>query len=257
MGDRISNDKSIGKGVQISNKHYDTDKSLLLGGTQKRKRKRVDYTRLNHSGFDIFCSHKRSNEENHSFRSRTEKVISVSMSTPKKDDDKTDSNCKQIPATYSMPQEFKLLKNMFNLRDNVTKPQNKVTNAHEKRYTKKMKTVTNCISLEQKESSFVSENIFQKIPINEFVYKDIKLQTLKDDSDWDPKEYNNSTTRKRKKGYKTKKHKAHNRKTGYSTKKHKEHNRKTGYSTKNIKHITEKQDILQRNIKHIKNITEK
>ena len=125
-------------------------KTLLLGGSQKRKRKRVDYAKLNNSGFGIPCSQKRLNEDHHSVPRTTEKVISVSMSNPKKDDDKTDSNCKLIPATYSMPQEFKLLKNIYNLRDNVTKPPNKVTNSQEKRYTKKMKTVTNSINLEQK-----------------------------------------------------------------------------------------------------------
>ena len=88
--ERHSNEKYLNEGIQFSNKYYGNDKSLLLGGTQTRKRKRVDYVKLNNSGFDICCSQKKLNEENHSVQSRTEKIISISMSNPKKDGDKGD-----------------------------------------------------------------------------------------------------------------------------------------------------------------------
>ena len=56
LDNRNSNEKSIIiEGNQISNKYYGNDLSLLLGGTYKRKRNRVDYTKLNNSGFDISC----------------------------------------------------------------------------------------------------------------------------------------------------------------------------------------------------------
>ena len=221
LDNRNSNEKSIIiEGNQISNKYYGNDLSLLLGGTYKRKRKRVDYTKLNNSGFDISCSKKRSNEENRSFSRRTEKVISESVSNPKKDDFKTESNFKQIPLNTSIPQELKLLKKVYNRRKNDTKPISKVINAHEKHFITKMTTVSNSISLEQKESSFISENIIQKIPINEFLYKDKKLVTLNEDSDWDPEKHNYSPKKKERKVTKQ----------------------------KNIKNIIEKQDIVPKNI---------
>ena len=81
MDKRNSNEKSINEGNQISNKYYGNDLCLLFGGTHKRKRKRVDYTKLNNSGFDILsCSQKRSKEENLSVSRRTEKVTSESLS---------------------------------------------------------------------------------------------------------------------------------------------------------------------------------
>ena len=194
---RNSNEKSINEGNQISNKYYGNDLCLLFGGTHKRKRKRVDYTKLNNCGFDISCSQKRSKEENHTVSRRTEKVISESLSKHKKDDFKTDSNCKKIPLNSSIPQEIKLMKKVYNRRKNDTKPKNKVINAHEKHFTTKMTTVSSSISLEQKESSFISENIIQKIPINELLYKDKKLVTLNEDSDWDPEKHKCSTKKKK------------------------------------------------------------
>ena len=192
-----SNEKSIIiEGNQISNKYYGNDLSLLLGGTYKRKRNRVDYTKLNNSGFDISCSQKKSNEENHSVSRKTENLISESLSKTKTDDFKTDSNCKQIQLNSSTQRGLKLLKKVYKRRKNVIKPKNKVINGHKKHFTTQMTTVSNSISLEQKESSFISENIIQKIPINAILYKDKKIITLNEDSDWDPEKNKCSTKKK-------------------------------------------------------------
>ena len=198
LNNRNSNEKSIIiEGNQISNNYYGNYLSLLLGGTYKRKRNRVDYTKLNNSGFDISCSQKKSNEENHSVSRKTENLISESLSQPKTDDFKTDSNGKQIPLNSSTQRELKLLKKVYKRRKNVIKPKNEVINGHEKHFTTQMTTVSNSINLEQKESSFISENIIQKIPINELLYKDKKLVTLNEDSDWDPEKHKCSTKKKK------------------------------------------------------------
>ena len=167
--------KSINGGIQLSDDYYVNGKSLLLGGTQRRKGKRVDYVKLN-SGFGTSSS----SDENC-------KVSNIKVNY------KTDANCLKSPLNASVPQELK--------------------QAFGKKVSKKMKVMSNAISLEQKKDSFISQNIIPKTPINEFLYKDIKLRTLNEDSDWVPEKHNYSTKRKRKKGYKMKKHKKHDRKT--------------------------------------------
>ena len=188
-------------------------------------------------------SKKKTNKENHSVSIKTENLISESLSKPKTDDFKTDSNCKQMPLNSSTQRELKLLKKVYKHRKNVIKPKNKVINAHEKHFTTQMTRVSNSISLEQKESSFISENIIQKIPINAILYKDKKIITLNEDSDWDPEKHKCSTKKK----------------DGKVTKQKNIKNiiEKLDIVQKNIKHIIEKQDIVQKNIKHIKNIIEK
>ena len=143
-----------------------------MGGTQKCKRKRVDYAKLNISGFDIPSPSNIQNEESHSDSRRTGKIQSESMSKPKIDNYKK-VDCKKNPKKYSLSQELELLKKTCNRREYLAEPQTKTKNLHEKKLTKKMKIVITCSSHEQKDSSFTKENTNQKIP-NEISCKEIK-----------------------------------------------------------------------------------
>ena len=122
---------------------------MLLGGINKRKRKRIDYAKLNNSGFEGLSKEK-------------------------------------------------------------------VENVNEKRSAKKTKRLSTSISHVKKEELFIGENTVQKI---HYEFKEIKSEALSEDCDWEPEKHSHREKKKRRKGYRTKKHKKHDKKLGYSTKK--------------------------------------
>ena len=197
-------ENSINLAIKISHRYNGNNKLLLLGGTQKRKRKRVDYAKLNISGFDIPSPSNIQNEESHSVSRRTGKIQSESMSKPKIDNYKK-LYCTKNQKQYSLSQEFEFLKKTCDRNEYLAEPQTKNENLHEQKLTKKMKIVSTCSSHEQKDSSFTKENTNQKIP-NEMSCKEIKQAIFIEDCDWEPQKRNNSHKKLRKKGYKTKQH---------------------------------------------------
>ena len=60
---RKSNAKSKNINIRISDKYSDGGVSLLFDASHERKRKRVDYAKLNNRGIDITCSLKNSNDK--------------------------------------------------------------------------------------------------------------------------------------------------------------------------------------------------
>ena len=72
------NEKSKNINIRMSNKYSDSGVSLLFDASHERKRKRVDYAKLNNIGFDKSCSPKRSQTDYHNASRRNEKPPSES-----------------------------------------------------------------------------------------------------------------------------------------------------------------------------------
>ena len=123
-----SNKKSINEGIQFSETKYDNDKYLLSGGTLNRKRKRVDYAKLNNSSFDIPCSPKSSNHENRNVSRRTGKVQFDSVFNSKKDDYKTGT--KDQRSVHNSVQKMLNYKNENQVEQSVNSLKKKKENSY-------------------------------------------------------------------------------------------------------------------------------
>ena len=113
MKERNSNDDYENESSKTSANMYKNSKYLLFGGTNKRKRKRMNYAKLNSVGFDVSDSFKSSKQSIHKDTKLRANVHTKSMFNFKEDNNKLNENIKQTPLSTFFSHEGKLLNNGF------------------------------------------------------------------------------------------------------------------------------------------------
>ena len=137
----MGNIKNLSKQIKpISN-----NKLLLLGGTNKRKRKRIDYAKLNNSGFENFCVLNNNEENSTHLTNNNKNTLSNIESKFTQNINKVDITNLNPTISTSLSNETKLLGEKFH-RNNIKEKRIRLSNP-----------VRNSISHDQKEDIFSNQ----------------------------------------------------------------------------------------------------